>query len=141
MTSVRASVLGFALLALACGTRDVSPIDPTIGTIPPDTVSLRVGQTVRAGVADITFTAVPEDGRCPSDVVCIWAGNAVAELTVGPAVGEGPTFRLLLNTTLDPREGEAWGLRLTLVDLAPLPVSTRATQPQDYLLRLGVSVR
>ena len=134
MTHVKFSVL--TLAALACGALGVSSPDPDVHATLPDTVALRIGEAVRIGPAVIGFVAVPEDGRCPKEAMCVWAGNAVAEVAVSPSVGEGPTFQLRLNTTLEPRAGEAWGLRIELLDLTPLPVSTRATPPQDYRLLL-----
>lgn len=128
-----------ALFGLACSTLQVSSPNHDVGTTLPDTVSLRIGQAVRFGSVEITFAGVPQDSRCPSDAVCVWAGNAVAEVTVGPAVGEGPTYQLLLNTTVGERAGKAWGLLVELVDLSPVPVSTHPTRAEEYVLRLAVS--
>jgi hypothetical protein len=47
-------------------------------------------------VLSLTFSAVTEDSRCPTDVQCIWEGNAIVEL--GVAVDDGPTTRLYLDT-------------------------------------------
>jgi hypothetical protein len=129
------------LFVVACSSLQVSSPVNDVGTTLPDTVSLRIGQTVRIASAEITFAGVPRDSRCPSDVVCVWAGNAVADVGVGPAFGKGPTIQLLLNTTVGERTGEAWGLRIELLDLLPVPVSTHSTRPEDYVLRLSVSAR
>jgi hypothetical protein len=51
---------------------------------------LRVGETSRADGTDlvVTFDAVRSDSRCPKDVRCIQAGEAVVALTVRVAGGE-----------------------------------------------------
>src|ERR1044072_8657255 len=45
---------------------------------------LRVGQraVIRKTNLTLRFVTVPEDSRCPSDVTCVWAGNARVELLV-----------------------------------------------------------
>lgn len=126
-------------LLVACGATGIVAPNPDVGgALGPDTVTLRIGQEVRVGSLDLAFADVPSDSRCPSDVVCVWAGNAVAEVAVGPAFGQGPTYQLLLNTTEGPHSGEAWGLRVTLVELAPEPISTHPTRRGDYVARLEV---
>ncbi len=39
--------------------------------------TVKVGQQVKIKDTKIklTFLAVPQDSRCPSDVACVWAGN------------------------------------------------------------------
>src|ERR1041384_6590460 len=45
---------------------------------------LRIGQraVIRKTNLTLRFVTVPEDSRCPSDVTCVWAGNARVELLV-----------------------------------------------------------
>ena len=109
------------------------------GRASPSEVTLRVGETTLVDNIEIRFGGVLEDSRCPSDVTCVWAGNAQAALGVGPPKGtQGPTEQVLLNTSEMDKSGEAWGLRLTLVDLTPAPKSTQTIPPENYLIRLKV---
>jgi hypothetical protein len=102
-------------------------------------VTLRVGQATFVENIEISFAGVLEDSRCPVDVACVWAGNGQVALGVGPPRGsQGPTERVLLNTTQGEQSGESWGLRVTLVDLTPAPRSTQSIPPEDYLVRLKV---
>ena len=102
----------------------------------PATFTLRVGEERQIGETVVRFAAVLGDSRCPSDVVCAWQGNAELEFAVGPADGRGPSFQLRLNTALEPRTGTARGLGVTVVGLAPTPVSTRATRGYRVELRV-----
>ena len=51
-------------------------------SITDEPFSLAVGETVTADGTDLslTFAAVPRDSRCPRDVTCIVAGEAVVVL-------------------------------------------------------------
>ena len=65
------------LLAAAC-------VEPSTEVPLAQDFELSLGQTVAiAGTAHrVTFEAVPEDSRCPTDAVCVWAGNARVSLRV-----------------------------------------------------------
>jgi hypothetical protein len=102
-------------------------------------VTLRVGDTTFVRNIEIRFGGVLEDSRCPLDVQCVWAGNGQVQLGVGPPRGtQGPTERMLLNTMENARSGDAWGLRVTLVELTPAPKSTQPIPPESYVVRLKV---
>ena len=91
------------LLAMACGGKPTpvddpqptqvptsSPVPPTPTPMPTPTVlrvEFRLGESVELpgqGIG-ISFDQVLEDSRCPANVVCVWAGKAVIELTVTEA--------------------------------------------------------
>jgi hypothetical protein len=78
---------------------------------------LALGESVMvegSGVT-LTFEDVPSDSRCPTDVVCVWAGNAQVRVVVaGAAAGA-----VELNTSLDPTKAAIDGIELRLVGLAP----------------------
>jgi hypothetical protein len=104
----------------------------------PATITLAEGRSVEVSGTIIGFDGVNSDSRCPSDVVCVWAGNAELRITVGPAVGLGPVRLLTLNTNLEPQTSdEVYGLILTVVDLKPVPVSTGTTK--DYRVTVRIS--
>ena len=102
----------------------------------PIEVTLSHGEdrVIEGTVLRMTFAAVLEDSRCPTDVVCVWEGNATVE--VGIAAGTGPTFPLQLNTSLEPRSVEWNGLLVTLLRLTPSPVSGSVIPAADYTVRL-----
>ena len=128
------------LLALSCGESDAPTSDGNLSRTPagPKEVTLRVGDTVVANNLEITFTRVLEDSRCPIGVTCIWEGNAKVELEVGALNSDAPTIRLVLNTATEPRDGDAYGQRITLIAVRPNPVSTAPIPHDTYEVRLKV---
>jgi hypothetical protein len=114
-------------------------------TIPIDTVSagarftLGVGESahVDGGLA-ITFDSVSEDSRCPSDVQCVWEGNAAVAVEVR-ASGETPaTLSLNTNPALGA-EATYVGYSIELLALAPYPRTT-LERNEHYLATLTVTV-
>src|SRR5262245_42353617 len=81
----------FSLMLAACATVPTSSDTTT-------TVALRVGeeQPVQGAGVSVSFALVDGDSRCPTDVTCVWAGNAVTVL--GVRSGSGPTTPYRLNT-------------------------------------------
>lgn len=93
-------------------------------------------RTIAGSVVRLSFGDVLEDSRCPMDVTCVWEGNA--RVVIGIAAGMGPTFGLELNTALEPRSADWNGVRVTLLEVTPAPVSTEPIPLQDYAVRIGV---
>lgn len=81
----------------------------------------------------IQAVAVPEDSRCPTDVVCAWAGNARVSLTLreGANTDGGD-----VNSTLQPRAVSRFGYSVELVDVRPGRLSTEPLPPGAYVFRL-----
>ena len=143
---VRAS-LGLAFgVAAAVSTANcaTAPPDPS----PPETVqeaplgpefTLRPAESARiAGTALVlTFDRITEDSRCPTDVTCVWAGNAVVRLAARVAgVARGPME--LHTTTVDKREATVDGYRVQLVRLAPARTQGTTITQDQYLATLTV---
>ncbi len=111
---------------------------------------LTAGKGFRLGIGEaafiksehlnLTFLEVSEDSRCPSDVVCVWEGQAtvVADLSaLGESLG---IFDLTLRAGhVEVATQHARQYRLTLVGLDPYPISTHQTQPQEYQVTLVIS--
>jgi hypothetical protein len=96
---------------------------------------LRVGET--AYIADtrlsIQVTAVPEDSRCPRDVMCPWAGNARVSL----ALRDGTNMDAAdVNSTLEPRAVTRWGYTIELVEVKPVPTAGQPIPAAAYVVRL-----
>jgi hypothetical protein len=84
----------------------------------------------------ITIDSVLSDSRCPSDVVCIWEGNAAVRFLFANADEEtkfvlnthgGDNFRS--DTIIDE-------YRIQLVNLKPYPVSTKVISNDEYVAEL-----
>jgi hypothetical protein len=153
---------------VANGTPDtVQAIAPNVrcmgtpGQGPEDSVVLAFGQrTPIAGTdLELTLIEVPEDSRCPSDVVCVWAGRATVVLRVeldgreslelsfstdggstdggstdggspdGGSTGEGVAGR---SASVD-------GYVIELLQLEPSPLSTRQIPMEEYAARVSVT--
>ncbi|HXU35449.1 MAG TPA: hypothetical protein VN937_03730 [Blastocatellia bacterium] len=85
---------------------------------------------VRDEKVRIKFRSVPMDSRCPSDVVCGWAGNGEVVVEV---VRKNKKQRVAtLNTLLDPKEIVYKGFKVRLVALNPYPKVSDPINPKDY---------
>lgn len=127
------STLAFAV----CG--QPQPFEPEIPVSLDESFVLRVDQaaTVAGTPLRIAFQQVLQDSRCPSDVVCVWAGNARVRLAV-TLQGDGEAA-VDLNTGLDPRSSSVPGYEITLEEVQPETTTTSSIPPADYLARLRVT--
>jgi len=101
------------------------------------TVDIAIGESTQVDGVEIGFVAVTADSRCPTDVVCVWAGNAAVELRVSR--DGSPEETIELNSTVEPRSIEWNGVLLRLVEVRPEPISTQSIDPGDYSVRVEVS--
>jgi hypothetical protein len=87
----------------------------------------------------LTFDRVRADSRCPLDVICIQAGEAIVVLTLSQSAA-APAERELRTT---PAFSDASYLSyvIKLVALAPYPRSTQQIRPEDYVATLTVERR
>jgi hypothetical protein len=134
----RAGLIGLAATAALAACAAPRPAAPrqaaeTVAADAPFT--LAVGGRARLDSPDVTieFQAVESDSRCPRDVTCVWAGDAVAVVEVA-AGAERETVRL--HTNLEPRRAGALGVELELAELSPYPVSTGKIEAAQYRARL-----
>ena len=134
-------VLTLLLSAIACTT----PSQPgPSGTITPGVqvetgreFDVAVGQEARVKGSNVVirFRGVTNDSRCPSDVQCVWAGNAVAGFDLS---GDG-TADASLNTTLEPKSARYSGYTITLVGLKPAPKSGTPIPVLEYVATLRIT--
>ena len=98
---------------------------------------LRVDET--AYIADtrlsIQLKGVPEDSRCPRDVMCPWAGNAKASLGLREGTNADEAN---VNSLLEPRTATRWGYTFELVDVRPVPTAGQPIPAGAYIIRLVV---
>jgi hypothetical protein len=104
--------------------------------------NLRAGRqvTLKGETLRIKFVAVENDSRCPSDVKCVWAGNAAVRLEV--SMSRRDSKSLTLNTSRSSAlvgETQYRGYKLRLVGLDPYPRSDQKIAAGDYTVTLLVS--
>jgi hypothetical protein len=87
----------------------------------------------------LTFDRVRADSRCPLDVICIQAGEAIVVLTLSQS-GAAPAEQEL-HTTPALSEASYLSYAIRLVALVPYPRSTQQVRPEDYVATLTVERR
>lgn len=102
-------------------------------------IELNVGDCVSddAGLK-VCIDSVSDDSRCPSDVVCIWEGNAAVNVsfTINSIKHE-----LSLNTNNSanfPSDTTVQQYHIQLKELTPYPISTSTINQKDYKATLVV---
>ena len=135
IVSVSVSVALVALSGLGCAT---NPPQPSVPLGQPFELRLGTSATLPDGLK-VTFDTVKSDSRCPSDAICVWAGEAVVALTLSQSAG-GQVQRELRTTA-----GASETLYLTyvvkLAALAPYPRSAQQIRPEDYVATFTVDTR
>lgn len=104
-----------------------------------DSIPVPFGKTVTVDRLLLTFTDVPQDSRCPTRVVCVWAGDATVSAGVTltctratPACGV-PEELLTLHTNLEPHAGTYAGMEIRLLALTPAPEESGPIRKESYV--------
>lgn len=109
------------------------PSTPTIG------LKLMMGNIADFGDTQIKFVEVLSDSRCPSNVTCVWAGEAKVLVEVyknGQFAEEKELVFGGLTKSLNIVNNELLGVRA--LKLQPYPVSSNDKKNMQYYLVLGV---
>lgn len=128
-----------ALLVLfltACS--HVTPL--AVEIVPGEEFTLSVAESAALpGEGLLEFAQVVSDSRCPVDVQCVWAGDAVVALRASD-VNDSASLRL---HTGGPQSAVFGTWEVELVELRPLPREGMALTQADYeaVLRLREAVR
>jgi len=80
----------------------------------------------------VKLDAVLNDSRCPSDVQCVWEGNAMVKFVVSIDQSE---HEITLNTNGGqnfPSDTLLQGYSIQLTELVPYPESTSTIHQEDY---------
>ena len=119
------------LLALLLMTGCAGPTQPD--RVPKnEPFDLRIGESaLTTDDIRIKFDTVRSDSRCPSDVNCVRAGEAVIALSLSKE-GEIPVGREL-DTTPARSSTTFLNFTITLSQLQPYPRSDRQIRPEDYI--------
>lgn len=112
------------------------PTSPTL----PASFTLAVGQTVRAGtglVAEVQFERIVSDSRCPKNVVCIHAGDAVVVMRLSVGGNQIVAELKLLDTSRRIAALDGYSVEFTQLD--PYPIAGQQTKIEDY--RASITIK
>jgi len=114
------------------------PAEAAVGVVEGQTFELRPGQTARVGTRGLVigFRGVSRESRCPTDVQCVWQGDA--EVNVQAAINRMAWTDLTLHTGVEPRTAQFGEYKITLIGLAPHPRATEKIPAQNYVATLKV---
>ena len=117
------SLLLVVALGGACGS------NPTIPSLPA-TVTLAPGESATAESVRVTFVQVLSDSRCPTNAMCVVAGEAIAQFKI-TVRGNEATSDL---GVVDPakRSTAVGGTTFVLEALQPHPIAGQSTDPKAY---------
>lgn len=140
-------VVALLLVAAACGKQAAAPQTAQIPefslTQASDSIPLYIGREAKVNDVYMVFTDVTNESRCGRGAVCVWAGDAVAAITVHPpCIKQGckaASMNLSLHTHLEPREGEGWGHKVRLLALLPYPDINQPTDRSKYVAWVRVT--
>lgn len=126
------------LLLAGCASGGVgSPTTPSVNeefTLAPGQTAAVTGTPLR-----ITFETVRDDSRCPTDVTCIWEGDATVVLRI-VADSEEATREVHTNEGGErSRKVPAGDYVVSLVRLDPAPRSTQRIEASAYRATLQVA--
>lgn len=84
----------------------------------------------------ITMNAVVEDSRCPTEVDCVWEGDAKVKFlfTAG-----GKSNEINLHTTLTPKDTTFDKYTIALIKLDPHPKNTEVIPQAEYKATIVVT--
>ncbi len=130
------SVLAFSFLFLGCIFQS-SDVRSELGK----EFSLKVNQSASIDSEGLTIKLleIPNDSRCPSEVLCVWAGEVMAKLELKKGTNEA-LLQPVLGASADNRsEAEFDGYLIKLVSVDPYPKKAGSIPQSDYSVTLLVS--
>lgn len=119
--------------------------DSTTVEVPKIVAKLPLGKTYNLDQVELVFVDVLSDSRCPKDVTCVWAGQAVALVEVYKdqvlIERKEVVFEPGKNTNLNLKTLCAYkGLRVLANNLLPYPEqSQEKIKKEAYYLQLEIS--
>jgi len=125
----------------ACSSNTVADVSapPTGGTTSQQEVGkvvLKIGESIVLNDLKLTFRSIEGDSRCPTDAVCVWAGDAEVALKIEQG---SKAAVAALHTTLEPKKTVWNGYTISLLTVTPTRKAAAAVDPADYRAEVVVS--
>jgi hypothetical protein len=103
-------------------------------------VPFQLGFNQTATMQDLQIKIVNmTDSRCPSDVTCIWQGQAKALIDINKNSQNLGNFNLILNDkNFEARSFDHYSIQI--IKVVPYPISTKTIHLSDYNVTLKLSL-
>jgi hypothetical protein len=131
-------ILSAVLIIAAASCSKTSPT----ASLAPTSFSLRAAESINInnGVARVTLYRIDNDSRCPIDVQCVSAGNAVVVFSIIDTTCKTCLpAQQFVNTISEPRTVDAAGYRVKIDSLLPAPRNGRIIAQSDYIAYFTIS--
>ena len=124
-------VIAAAVSMAACAGITSAPRDVSVG----QSVELSIGETANVTPGSVRVQLVNvNDSRCPSDVVCVSAGEAMIILALSGAGADRIDTLYLLK---QPKSTTYGGYRFDALDVQPYPKSTGQQAAKTLVLKVS----
>lgn len=102
-----------------------------------DTLSIQLGQAATAdgGRLEVRFDARVADSRCPANAVCVWQGDAHAQIITRVAAGAPVTSAL--HSALDPKKVAVDRYTISMIGMTPYPGTGRDAETPMLIVRVS----
>lgn len=122
-------ILLLVILGFSCGNND----DKSRGTI-----NLKINECFDqlGNGARICLDSVFNDSRCPTEVECVWKGDAVAALTLSKNE-QIRKFNLHINNNFQ-NDTIIDGSNIKLLNISPYPVYNEEINSNDYVVEISI---
>lgn len=121
-------------------------VSPGCASAPTQPSRIVIGQPMELAYAQfvslpdgskLTFASVRSDSRCPMDVMCVWAGDAIIALSLSQPGGAAAERELHTQASGSETSYQAYSIKL--VALSPYPRSNLQIRPEDYRATVTVN--
>ena len=132
-------MLGRMLAAVALAGLSASACNGPSTSLPAS-FSLAPGETARVDTDVLVrarFEEVLSDSRCPTNVECVWAGDALVAFTLTVGADEQRIELSLADAA--KRRASFHGFSVELTSVNPYPVGNQPIAPRDYRASIIIS--
>jgi hypothetical protein len=128
------------LLCAVAAASGCATVEPVIVAEPGVAFSVPLGKTatINGDGTKITFTRVAADSRCPTDVTCVWEGEAQIEIRISRTGSPDETTLLRIHAG-SGGEIASGNLVIRFVGLTPVPRQADGNAPRPYVAELIVN--
>lgn len=118
-------------------TNDISTVNAGLNI--PFTLKINQTAVITTENLKIKFLNVTEDSRCPSDVQCVWSGQAKVQINIVNNDRNVGTFNLTKRTGYEELSIlKIDGYSITLEQVDPYPISTKKIESNGYSITLKI---